>query len=145
MLQLFISFASCNESLTFVADGTIAWIFQGAVLEVTSTHTGQRVSFLSISQLLQDPRASIVCVKEYKCQGHIWLLIACNRTVQQGLICLLNVGSSMVVKTVEVPQQVRKEYRIAFFPPSLMQNNTLITLLHTLLCHFTMSADYSVV
>lgn len=81
-------------------------MYKGAVLEVLNTSTGNRIASLHVEHLLKDEQASIVAVCEFSRQGRALLLIAVNGASVQGLVLLLDVATSMVVKVVEVPQQV---------------------------------------
>ena len=81
-------------------------MYKGAVLEVVNTPTGQRVASLDVEHLLRDAAAKIVGVCEFRCQGRARLLVAVKRSAEQGMVVLLDVPTSMVVKAVEVPQQV---------------------------------------
>lgn len=87
-------------------DGALTWLYKGAVLEVLATSSGNRVASLHVEHLLKDEQASIVVVCEFSRQGRTLLLVAVNGASEQGLVVLLNVATSMVVKAVEVPQQV---------------------------------------
>ena len=93
-------------SVLFLADGTLTWVYKGSVLEVVSTSTGQRVACLNVEHWLRDAVANIVCVREFHCQGCTRLLVAVNRSTEQGMVVLLDVPTSLVVRVIETPQQV---------------------------------------
>ena len=75
-------------------------------MEVVSTSTGHRVACLDVEVWLKDDQATVVHVTEFKCQRRFRLLVAVNSLADQGLVLLFDVATSMVVKTIEIPQQV---------------------------------------
>ncbi|KAL8578235.1 hypothetical protein ACOMHN_040996 [Nucella lapillus] len=87
-------------------DGSLTWVHKGAVLEVVSTGTGHRVASLDAQHLLRDEEAAVTCVCEFSCQGRQRLVAALKGSAEQGVVVLLDVASSLIVKAVEIPQQV---------------------------------------
>ncbi|KAK7496763.1 hypothetical protein BaRGS_00011972, partial [Batillaria attramentaria] len=99
-----VEFANAHASVS--EDGSLTWIFKGAVLEVISATTGLRVASLQVAQQLRDEQATVACVCEFRCQGRARLLVGINGAAEQGMVVLLDVASSMVVKAMQIPQQV---------------------------------------
>lgn len=75
--------------------------------------TGLRVASLQASQIQQDKEATVVCVSEFRCQGRARLLLGINGVAEQGIVCLLDLCSAMVVRAIEIPQKVRFEFYIS--------------------------------
>lgn len=105
-----IEFANAHSGLS--EDGVLTWLYKGAVLEVVNTTTGYRVTSLHVEHLLKDKQASIVQVCEFPCQGRARLLVGVNGTSEEGLVLMLDIASSLIVKAVKVPQQVTAIERV---------------------------------
>ncbi|KAK7093209.1 protein ELYS-like [Littorina saxatilis] len=103
-------FANAHSGLS--EDGTLTWVYKGAALEVLSTHTGRTVASLNTENLLRDMQATIVCVCEFRCHGRARLAVGVNGAAEQGTLVLLDVASSVIVRAVEIPQQVTAVERV---------------------------------
>ena len=71
-----------------------------------STATGNRVAALNAEHLLRDEQATVVSVCEFPCQGRARLLVGINGSAEEGMVGLLDVPSSMLIRAVEIPFQV---------------------------------------
>ncbi|XP_048731593.2 protein ELYS-like [Ostrea edulis] len=87
-------------------DGSICWLVREAVLEVVDTKSSQCLSSWKFGEIICDPHAYITCVKEYQYGSNRKLLVGVCYSSSSGLLCLLDVHLSKIIKTIEIPQKI---------------------------------------
>lgn len=85
------------------------WHAKGPCLEVRNTHSRAKVGAWSFGSILKDSNTKIVCVEEIERNcGRISLLaVGLECTITGGLICIFDVLSSTVIRTIHVKEKVR--------------------------------------
>ncbi|XP_069118568.1 protein ELYS-like isoform X2 [Argopecten irradians] len=87
-------------------DGGMSWVTRGPVVEVVSTKTRNCLASWTFGVKLKDTHTSIACVAPYKCNNSCKLLIGVNNSSSNGMLCVLDVSLSKVVKAIEIPHKV---------------------------------------
>ena len=91
-----------------ILDGTIGWLVRGAALEVFSNSDGQRLAAWCYGVALKDQQTVITAVTEYTYDNGIKLLGATiTPNTESALLSVFDVKTSRVLKSVEIPYQVR--------------------------------------
>ncbi|XP_067658686.1 protein ELYS-like [Haliotis asinina] len=87
-------------------NGKATWLYHGPSLEVISTNTRDRLASWQFGAVLKDAGTFITSVKELSYEGRLKLVVGLHTFSGQGMVCLLDVSTSQVVKAVELPYQV---------------------------------------
>lgn len=83
------------------------WHAKGPCLEVRNTKSGLKVGGWTFGCISRESNIEIVCVEELKSNGGLSLLmVALNCKIRGGLICLFNIFSSKVIRTIEIKEKV---------------------------------------
>ena len=99
-----------------ISDGTIGWLVRGAALEVFSNSDGQRLAAWCYGVALKDQQTVITTVTEYTYDNGIKLLVATiTPNTESALLSVFDVKTSRVLKSVEIPYQVRYFYHIIYY------------------------------
>ncbi|XP_071110083.1 protein ELYS-like [Haliotis cracherodii] len=87
-------------------NGKATWMYHGPSLEVISTNTRDRLASWQFGAVLKDVGTFITSVKELSHEGRLKLVVGLHTFSGQGMVCLLDVATSQVVKAVELPYKV---------------------------------------
>ncbi|KAL5014317.1 hypothetical protein ScPMuIL_008587 [Solemya velum] len=103
----FVSDGGANALYAGVSkDGLVSWVVRGSVIEVVSNKSQARLASWQFGAALKDTHTTITCVKEYSYRGSLKLLVGVSNVSLTGMLCVLDVPSSLVIKAVEIPHKV---------------------------------------
>lgn len=77
------------------------------MIEVVSSKSQARLASWQFGAALKDTHTMVTCVKEYTYSGSLKLLIGVTNVSLTGMLCVLDVSSSRVIKAVEIPHKVK--------------------------------------
>lgn len=81
-------------------------MYSGSILEVVATDTQNRLAAWNFGIMLHDSEVVIQCVAEFWAGDSLRLLVGLKNSSIAGLVCVLNVNLSRVVKAIEIPFKV---------------------------------------
>ncbi|XP_029651707.1 protein ELYS isoform X1 [Octopus sinensis] len=86
-------------------DGKVCWLYSGSILEVVSCNTRNCLAAWNFGNFSHDAETIIQCVSEFWTGDSLKLLVGLKTgsTSSNGLLCVLHIGLSKVVKAIEIP------------------------------------------
>jgi len=83
----------------------MCWVTRGPVLELVDTETRNCVASWTFGAILKDMHTCVTSVTEYQCGSILRLLVGVNCSSPGGMLCMLDVSLSKVIKAIEIPHK----------------------------------------